>query len=403
MAKYKYTAKTALGELVKGVALADDSAKLYSIVKESNQYLIDYKEVIEKQSAMASISGGKIKLKEVAIFCRQMSAMLIAGVPLVKSIDIMYRQCDSKKMKLSLQKMYESVQKGNLLSESLRKQEDAFPEIMVNLIESGEASGTLDTVIQKLAGQFEAELKLKNKVTAALTYPAILAVLGIGVVTLLVTVVLPQFLTMFESSGVQILPLPTRILLFISHATTSYWYIILIVIGIIVLAVRMYLKTEDGRLNFDTMIMKMPIIKAVVVKTITVRFCRTLAMLFSSGMPMLQSLSIVGRVVNNTSIKKSMNSMSDDIRKGISLSQAIQKVPSFPPMVQSMISIGEESGSLDQMLENSAAYFADELETDLNKMVSLVEPIMIVIMGVIVAFVILAIMLPMLQIYQNVG
>ena len=126
-------------------------------------------------------------------------------------------------------------------------------------------------------------------------------------------------------------------------------------------------------------------------------------MLFSSGMPMLQSLSIVGRVVNNTSIKKSMNGMSDDIRKGISLSQAIQKVPSFPPMVQSMISIGEESGSLDQMLENSAAYFADELETDLNKMVSLVEPIMIVIMGVIIAFVILAIMLPMLQIYQNAG
>src|SRR5665648_620391 len=255
MAKYNYTAKTASGELVKGTILADDSAKLYSIIKEAGNFLIDYKEVIEKQSAMDSISGGKIKLKEVAIFCRQMSAMLIAGVPLVKSIDIMYRQCDSKKMKLSLQKMYESVQKGNLLSESLRKQEDAFPEIMVNLVESGEASGTLDTVIQKLAVQFEAELKLKNKVTAALTYPAILAVLGIGVVTLLVTVVLPQFLTMFESSGVQILPLPTRMLLFVSHTTTSYWYIILIVIGIIVLAVRMYLKTEDGRLNFDTMIM----------------------------------------------------------------------------------------------------------------------------------------------------
>jgi type IV pilus assembly protein PilC len=175
------------------------------------------------------------------------------------------------------------------------------------------------------------------------------------------------------------------------------------VIGIIVLAVKMYLKTEEGRLNFDTMIMKMPIVKPVVVKTITVRFCRTFAMLFSSGMPMLQSLNIVGRVVNNASIKSSMNGMSDDIRKGISLSQAIQKVPAFPPMVQSMISIGEESGSLDQMLENAAAYFEDELETDLNKMVSLVEPIMIIIMGVIIAFVILAIMLPMLQIYQNAG
>jgi type IV pilus assembly protein PilC len=135
----------------------------------------------------------------------------------------------------------------------------------------------------------------------------------------------------------------------------------------------------------------------------TVRFCRTFAMLFSSGMPMLQSLTIVGKVVNNKAVKSSMASMSDDIRKGVTLSQAIQKVPFFPPMVQSMISIGEESGSLDQMLENSAAYFEDELENDLNKMVTLIEPIMIVLMAIVVGFIILAIMLPMLQIYQNVG
>jgi len=370
-------------------------------VKEANQFLIGYKEVVEKESAMSSISGGKLKLKEVAIFCRQMSAMLIAGVPLVKSIEIMYKQCESKRMKASLQKMYESVQKGNLLSESLRKQEDTFPEIMVNLIESGEASGTLDTVMAKLATQFEGDMKLNNKVKSALTYPAILSVLGIGVVILLTTVVLPSFLTMFD--GIGTLPLPTRILMFVSNAITSYWYLIIGFVVIAVVLLRVYLKTDEGRLNWDTAIMKIPIIRPVVVKTITVRFCRTFAMLFSSGMPMLQSLTIVGKVVNNKAVKNSMASMSDDIRKGVTLSQAIQKVPFFPPMVQSMISIGEESGSLDQMLENSAAYFEDELENDLNKMVTLIEPIMIVLMAIVVGFIILAIMLPMLQIYQNVG
>lgn len=401
MAKYSYTAKNSSGELIKGVTIADDPGKLYAIIKESSQFLVGYKEVIEKDSAMTSISGGKLKLKEVAIFCRQMSAMLIAGVPLVKSIDIMYKQSESKKMKTSLQKMYESVQKGNLLSESLRKQDDAFPDIMVNLIESGEASGTLDTVMKKLATQFEAEMKLNNKVRAALTYPAILCVLGIGVVILLTTVVLPSFLSMFEGMGT--LPLPTRMLLFVSSSLTNYWYIMIAVIAGIVFLFRLYVRSDEGRLKWDTLVMKIPIARPVVVKTMTVRFCRTFAMLFSSGMPMLQSLSIVGRVMNNQAVKNSMNSMSDDIRKGITLSQAIQKVPFFPPMVQSMISIGEESGSLDQMLENSAEYFEDELENDLNKMVTLIEPIMIVMLAVVVGFIILAIMLPMLQIYQNVG
>jgi len=403
MPKYKYTAKTSTGEIVKGTALADDPSILYSQVKENFQYLIDYSIVVEKQSAMSSISGGKLKLKEVAIFCRQMSAMLFAGVSLVKSIDIMYRQTSSKRMKLALQNLYENVQKGNLLSESLRKQNDAFPEIMINLIESGESSGTLDTVMGKLANQFENELKLKNKVRAALTYPAILAVLGVGVVAILVTFVLPQFISMFETSGVTELPLPTRILLAISGAVTGYWYVIAVVLLALVIGGRFYIRTDAGKLNWDSALMKIPVVKQVVVKTITVRFCRTFAMLFSSGMPMLQSLSIVGRVINNKAIESSMMAMSDDIRRGITLSQAIQKVTVFPPMVQSMVSIGEESGSLDEMMENSAKYFDDELENDLARLVALVEPIMIVLMAVVVGFVIISIMLPMLQIYQNIA
>lgn len=403
MPKYKYTARSFSGELVKGTTYADDINRLYAEIKDNNQFLVDYKELVEKDSAMSSISGGKLKLKEVSIFCRQMSAMLFAGVSLVKAIDIMYRQTDSKKMKVTLQKLYESVQKGNLLSESLRRQEEAFPEIMINLVESGEASGTLDTVMGKLANQFENELKLKNKVRAALTYPAILAVLGVGVVALLVTVVLPQFITMFESSGVETLPLPTRILLAVSGAFTNYWYIILMVMAGLVIGGRLYLKTDMGRFQWDSLLMKIPIVKPVVVKTITVRFCRTFAMLFSSGMPMLQSLSIVGRVINNKAIEQNMADMSDDIRKGISLSQAIQKVPVFPPMIHSMVSIGEESGALDEMMENSAGYFDNELENDLAKLVSMVEPIMIILMGIIVGFVIISIMLPMLQIYQNVS
>lgn len=403
MPKYAYTARAFSGDLIKDTVFADNEAKLYELVKSNNQYLVSHKEVVEKGSAMSTISGGKLKLKEVAIFCRQMSAMLFAGVSLVKSLDIMYRQTESKRMKIALQNLYENVQKGNLLSESLRKEEGAFPEIMVNLVESGEASGTLDEVMGKLARQFESDLKLRNKIKSALTYPAILMVLGIGVVALLVTVVLPTFIDMFETSGIEKLPLPTAILLGVSGFFTNYWYIALLVFVALVAAIRIFVKTDDGRLWWHQFLMKIPVVKTVVVKSITVRFCRTFAVLFSSGMPMLQSLSIVNRVINNKALELSMNSMSDDIRKGVAMSQAIQKVPIFPPMVQSMVSIGEESGSLDEMMENTAKYFDDELENDLQRMVALVEPIMIVLMAVVVGFIIISIMLPMLQIYQNIA
>lgn len=262
MPKYAYTARAFSGDLIKDTVFADNEAKLYEHVKSNNQYLVSHKEIIEKGSAMSTISGGKLKLKEVAIFCRQMSAMLFAGVSLIKSLDIMYRQTDSKRMKLALQNLYENVQKGNLLSESLRKQEGAFPELMINLVESGEASGTLDSVMGKLARQFESDLKLRNKIKSALTYPAILMVLGIGVVALLVTVVLPQFIDMFETSGIEKLPLPTAILLGISGFFTDYWYIALLVLVALVAGIRIFVKTDDGRLWWHQFLMKIPVVKS---------------------------------------------------------------------------------------------------------------------------------------------
>ena len=347
-------------------------------------------------------SDKSLPLKQVAIFCRQTSALLKVGVSLVKAIDILYQQTSNKKMKSSIKQIYESVQKGSLLSEALQKQTNKYPQLMINLIESGEESGTLDSAMTKLADQFESDLRLKNKITTAMVYPAILAVLGVGVVILMVTFVLPRFMDMFTQSGLTKLPFPTRMILGLSHLITGYWYYILFVIMTLILGFNVYTKSPRGRLKWDKFKLNIPLAKNIIQKTAAVRFCRTTATLFSSGMPMLQSLSIVMNVVGNAYISSQLADVSEDIRKGMSLAQSIRRVDAFPIMIYSMISIGEESGSLDEMLENASVYFNNELENNIARMVSLIEPGMIIIMGIAVGFIIAGIMLPMADIYNSI-
>jgi type IV pilus assembly protein PilC len=399
---FSYSAKTADGQVVRGTFTSNDYVKFFDEMRSRNLYLLNYKE-ITKAGSMVLGAKKQLPLKQLSVFCRQIASLLKVGVSLIKAIDIIYQQTAHKAMKTSIRELYESVQKGSLLSEALRKQPGRYPDIMISLVDSGEASGMLAEVMDKIATQFENDLRLQRKIRSTMVYPAILVVLGIGVVILMVTVVLPQFVKMFQESNIEHMPLPTTILLVISNFVTNQWYYLIFGIILLVVLIRIVIKSESGRQSWDFLKLKLPLLKSTVSGYVVVRFCSTLSTLLSSGLPMLQALSIVMNVVNNKAVAADLAAANEDIRKGFSLSTAIRRVTVFPPLVQSMILIGEESGSLDKMLENAASYYKDELENRISRLVTLIEPVLIVVLAAVVAFIILAIMLPMLEIYKSIA
>ena len=401
MQEYICTVKKSNGGLLKNYLVkAENEASLVTQLKANGMYLVNHK---TKDTGKDIVGGSKISLStiDIALLCRQLSAMLASGITLVKALDILYLQVEKKKSKEVVRQLYESVQRGEQFSEALKKLKGVFPEMMISMVETGEASGKLDQIMLKLAEQFEKDVKLKARIRTAMTYPIILLVLAISVILILVTQVLPIFMGMFEESGMA-LPLPTQILIAISDFIRGYWYVAIIIIGIIVLLFRSFLATEKGRYDWHSFVLKLPVAGNTSLKIATVRFTRTLATLLSSGMSLLSALEIVIKVVNNRVIMKDLNITKEDIRKGMSLSQSLRKVGSLPPMVYSMIGIGEEAGSIETMLDKCSDYYDDEVENSIQKLVSLMEPVMIVIMGVVVGFIIISMMLPILDIYGSI-
>lgn len=401
MPEYLYTSKDVSGKTFKGVIEADNQETFYKILRERSQFCLDYKEA-GKSSMNISLSGNKIKLKDLSIFCRQFSTMLTAGLPVIKCLDILYAQTTNKQFKVILLRVYESVQRGNSLSRAMNSQNNAFPLLLINMVEAGEASGTLDTVMKRLADQFEKDNKLHNKVSQALIYPAFLAGLTVVVVVVLLTFVLPTFLKMFSQFGGKI-PITTQILLGLSNCIINYWFIIIGIILLVAVLWSLYLKSHDGRLNWDHFKLKMPVLGKVQLIVESSRFARTLASLFSSGVPIIQSIEIVTKVVKNRYIQESLARANEDVKRGLSISASIKKLNIFPLMLCSMLSIGEESGNMDEVLNKTSAFYDEEADTAISKMVGLLEPVMIVLLAVIVGFIIISIITPVFSIYSSIN
>lgn len=401
MQEYKAIVKDGTGKTIKNHKIkAVDETAMIKQLKSDGLYLVKF----EKEEVRKDIVGGnklKLSLKDIAMFSRQLSAMLESGVTLIKALNILYLQMEKKNVRESIRRLYESVQKGDQLSEALKKQTGVYPEIMISMVEAGEASGRLDSVIAKVADTFEKDVRLRNKIKSSMMYPIILAVLCVAVVLILVMKVLPVFMSMFTEG--MVLPLPTRILLAFSDILTGYWYVILIVIAAIVIGLRAYVGTEEGKRKWHSMLLKFPAIGNTVTKISAVRFTRTLGTLLSSGMTLIQSLEIVIKVIGNRVIMDGLETTKEDIRKGMPLSQSLRKADVLPPLVYSMIGIGEESGTIEDMLDKTSEYYDDEVDNAISKLVALLEPVLIVFMAVIVGFIIISIMLPIFDIYQSMG
>ncbi|MBU5311004.1 type II secretion system F family protein [Tissierella carlieri] len=397
---YKYKAVSQDGEMIEGYFEGNEKSDVLAMLKGNNYLTVSIEKDIEAE-AQIDIFSSKVKKKDLAVFCRQFYTMLDAGIGIVKCIEILEKQSENKNLIKALGALYENVQKGFTLSEGMKKHPKVFPALLINMIEAGEVSGNLDTIMERMAVHYEKENKLENKIKSALIYPIALAVVSIAVVIFLLVAVMPTFIGMFESSG-QALPVPTQVLLNISSWLTNFWYIFIVIVIGMIAGFATFKQTPIGRNFLDTLKLKIPIVKDTNVKIITSRFTRTLSTLISSGIPLLQSIDVVAKVVGNKVIHDRLAIAAENVRKGVALSRAVNEVGVFSPMVDSMIKIGEESGSLDDILYKTADFYDDEVEVALQRMTSLMEPLMLVVMAVVIGFIVIAMAMPMFDMVNTI-
>ncbi len=401
MATFNYRAIGTSGEPISGVLVAKDRSDVLVMLRQKEYHPIAIEQKLEKQDVDIMAFANQIKVKDIAVFCRQFHTMLNSGISIIQCLDILQQQFDNKKLRVIIGEIYELVQKGASLSDAMRQYRKVFPELLINMIEAGEASGNLDSILGRMADHFEKDTRLRRKITGAFLYPIILLTVTVVVVIILLTFVLPTIVTMFTSSGVE-LPIFTRILLVISDFLVNYWYIVLGGILLILVFIRRLSKTEGGSYFIDSLKLQLPIFKNVLIRIATARFTRTLSTLLISGIPLLNGMEITSRVVGNKVVEKAILSVREDVRKGYDLAGPIKRTQLFPPMVDSMIRIGEESGSLDDVLRRTADFYDEEVEMSIQKMTTLLEPLLIVLMAVIIGSVVIAIYSPMFQMFETV-
>jgi type IV pilus assembly protein PilC len=393
MAVFVYQGRTASGVQNGEIEAPDRSAA----VGELRRRAILVTKIAEKTAPKVSFKfGGKVKDKEMAIFTRQFSTMIDAGLPLVQCLNILAEQSESKTLRSVTGQVARHVEAGSTLADALRRHPRTFDDLFTNLVEVGEAGGILDVVLQRLAAYIEKAAALKRKVKAAMVYPCAIIGVALLVVIFMLTFVIPTFAQMFKDLGAD-LPLPTKVVMLLSDFVRSY--ILLIIAGMIgcVMALRSYYRTEGGRATIDALMLKLPVFGTLVRKVAVARFTRTLGTLVQSGVPILDGLRITARTAGNKVVEKAVLQCRAAVTEGKTLADPLRTSGVFPPMVTQMISVGEQTGALDAMLSKIADFYDDEVDTAVSTLTSLLEPIMIVFLGVVVGGLVVAMYLPIFK------
>jgi len=349
-----------------------------------------------RAAGMRGRFGGKVKDKEMAIFTRQFSTMVDAGLPLVQCLTILAEQSESKTLRSVTSKVAGSVEAGSTLADALRRHPKTFDELYVNLVEVGEAGGILDTVLQRLSVYIEKAAALKRKVKSAMIYPLTIVGVAFIVVIFMLTFVIPTFAKMFAGMGAD-LPLPTLIVIRLSDFATGFWWLIIgSVIGIVV-GIRAYYRTEGGRSLIDALVLKLPVFGTLIRKVSVARFTRSPGTLVSSGVPILEGLRITARTAGNRVVERAVLETRASVTAGKTLAEPLKASTVFPPMVVQMISVGEQTGALDAMLNKIADFYDDEVDTAVTALTALLEPMMIVFLGVVIGGLVIAMYLPIFR------
>lgn len=382
MKSYSYVAQDARGKQVRGKANAENEQEFLEKMKERGLFIKDYGE--EANSSAKSIY--KFSTKELAFICRQLSAMLTSGLTLVKSIDIMRGEQENDKAKAIWQDIYENVQKGESFSATLEMHRGSFPDFLISMVGAGEASGSLDVIMTRLSDQYAKENKLSNTVKSAMVYPIILAVLCVVVVIFLFTFIMPNFIAMYEDKSQ--MPFLTKVLNAISNFLRTKWYILIVLVILAVLGINYMLREPKMRYKVDRMLLKGPVWGPLVTKIYTARFSRTLSSLYSSGIPMVECIQRASDILGNLYVDEKFEGVIDEVKQGETLSAAITRTELFESMFCSVIYVGEESGALDSILEKTSDYYEEESDSAVERLVHMVEPVMLIFMGVIIGLVV---------------
>jgi type IV pilus assembly protein PilC len=398
MATYQWKGKKHTGEYLKGEITADNYERVVEEIRKMNIYPISVKK--KNEFFTLSLKGTKeispntkISDNNLIVFTRQFSSLIESGVPILQGLSIMIEQQKNKDLKGILIKIRENIENGASLSDSLRKFPKVFNDLYVNLVESGEKGGVLDRVFKRLAVYFEKILKLKRKIKGAMIYPIVVLSVAIGVIIILMTFVIPVFANLFSSVGAT-LPALTRDVIAFSDFMRAYILYIIIAAGVLIFALRAYHAKESGKRNIDRIILKIPVIGVLLKKVAIARFARTLSTMVESGVPILAGLAIVSKTSGNKIIEESLMQTKEDVSSGSPLSAALNKTKLFPPLVIQMVMVGEKTGNLDSMLAKVADYYDEEVDNAVNNLTQMLEPALIIFLGVVVGTLVVAMYLP---------
>lgn len=397
MPKYKYKAKDSNGKLSKGVLEVADELALYQALRADGRYLISSKDMEEDKLR----SKRKMKASILADFCRQLGTLLKAGVSLVRSLNIIANEIGVRNAdKETYQNLLNSIRQGIPLSEAMDQQGKTFPVLLVSMMRSAEANGNLDQTSLRMAEHYDKENRLNGKVRNAMVYPMVLSVLLVGVIIFILSYLVPQFQDIFDT--MDSLPLPTVILLGLSSGIRKYWPFILLAVAALVIGLRLLFRIPKVRWKKDQLKLKLPVIGKLLRQIYTARFARTLCSLYSSGIPIIQAIQIGSSTVGNRYIEDQFDGVIDAIRRGESLSVSLMGIDGFQKKLSSAILVGEETGSLDEMLDSIAESLEFEAERALERLVTLLEPVLIILMALIIGFVVVAVILPIYQSYSTI-
>jgi type IV pilus assembly protein PilC len=403
MAVFDFQAKADDGRVVKGEL--DASNEFEARVRLRAQRLTPLRIEAKKakgESKGFSFGGSGVSLKDLQVFTRQFAVLVGAGVPIVQSLDAMSRGARSAGMTEVLKSVTAEVERGRRLAEAMGTKPAVFDRLYINLIRAGEEGGVLESVLNRLAEYIETSVKLRGKVKGALFYPAAIVVVAIIVVTFILIFVVPKMAAMFKSSGQQ-LPMLTLWVIGASDGIVHYWYLIAALLVGVPIFLKMYYDTDDGRKVIDAIMIEVPVFGDLIKKAAIARFSRTLSTLLTSGVRIIDALEIAAATTGNYVIERSLMEAKDAVSKGKTLAEPLQKIPYFPNMVTQMISIGEQTGNIDAMLSKIADFYEDEVENATDAMTSLMEPILMVVLGGIIAVIVVAMYLPIFNMANTVG
>ncbi|MBR1423150.1 MAG: type II secretion system F family protein [Ruminococcus sp.] len=384
MKKFSYVAKDTSGKTIKGVYEAEDEQELREKIHEQGLFLIS------STAALGSTkkSVHKFDTKEMAYACRQLAAMMTSGLTIVKALDILYKEEENKGAKLIWREVYDNVQKGDSFSGALEQKKGCFPDFFISMVDAGEMSGNLDITLQRLSDYYANSNKLNNKVKGAMMYPIILGILCVAMVIGMFTFIMPIFAGLMEEDK---MPALSRALFAFSDFLKARWYILLGVVAFLIGGWIYAMKVPSIKLKYDYIKIKMPPVGKLIVKIYEGRFARTLSSLYSSGIPMVECLERSSKILQNTYVDKMFIQVVDEVKQGAPLSQSLAKTEIFEGMFTSIIFVGEESGALDEILEKTADYYEEEADAAVTRLVGLLEPLLIVFMGVAIGLCLAAI------------